>query len=535
MRTPSSFPFSLRRESWRPLALLLAALTLGGCMTWRPATQPLRPLIDGHSETLVRVRRHSGATLVLVVPRIVNDTLYGSVRATETWDAAIPLSDVEAVEVQRYDEGRTALLIVAAGATAVAAGAAIAKGVSGGSSGGSSAPPPSSPSPGGCTGYGCMSFSCPLVYSWDGTRWRLDSGTFGGAITRGLQRTDVDNLDYATPRDGELRLRVANELEETDYLDALAVLAVDADSGFTVAPDSRGGLHALGALVAPVTAREFRGGDALARVRDADGWSWESGPSGRDTARAADLRDGLVLAFVRPHGAARAHLVLDANSSTWSALLLGDFVRAHGAATQAWYDSLDASPALAQATGARLAREAFLSAAVRTGATWTYQGTFWEAGPEVVKRQVLDLDLAGVTGDTVVVRLESAPSFWLVDRVAMDFSADRTLAVHELPLLEARDLAGRDVAPLLAAADDRYFVLAHRAAAELRLLVPPQPAGTSRSYLLRSTGWYRIDTPNVGAPDVAALDALARDPLAVSRASVARYNAALARLNGGAR
>ena len=313
------------------------------------------------------------------------------------------------------------------------------------------------------------------------------------------------------------------------------MLAVDADSGFTVAPDPRGGLHALGALVPPVAARDFRGGDALARVRDADGWNWESGPSGRDTARAADLRDGLVLSFVRPHGADHGHLVLDATSSPWSSLLLGDFVRAHGAATLAWYDTLDARPDLARATGARLAREAFLAAAVRTGTTWSYQGTFWEAGPEVVKRQVLDLDLAGVTGDTVAVRLESAPSFWLVDRVAMDFTADLPLAVHELPLLSARDASGRDVAPLLAAADDRDLVLAHGDAAELSLRVPERPAGTSRSYLLRTTGWYRIDTPNAGVPDVAALAALGRDPLAISRASVARYNAALARLPGAAR
>ena len=535
MHSLSPSPSSLRRESRRPIALLLAALTLGGCMTWRPATTPTRALLAGHSETVVRVRRHGGEKLVLLAPRITGDTLHGMLphgsEGVGSWEVAIPLADVEAVEVERYSAGRTLLLLTAAGATAVAVVAAV--------SGGSNDPPPRrSPPPstgsGQCTGEGCWTFSCPLVYSWDGARWRLSSGTFGGAITRGLQRTDVDILDYATPQDGILRLRVANELAETDYLDALTVLAVDADSGFTVAPDPRGGLHTLGALAAPVSAREFRGGDALARVRDADGWNWESGPSGRDTARAADLRDGLILTFVRPHGAARGHLVLDANSSSWSALLLGEFVRAHGSATQAWYDSLDARPDLARATGARLAREAFLSAAERTGDGWVPQGIFWEAGPEVVKRQVLDLDLSGVAGDTVVVRLESAPSFWLVDRVTMDFTADRPLVVHELPLVSAREATGRDVAPLIAAADDRYYVLAHGDAAELRLSVPERPAGTSRTFMLRTTGWYRIDTPDDGVPNVAALDALGRDPLAISRASVARLNAALARLAGGA-
>jgi hypothetical protein len=53
--------------------------------------------------------------------------------------------------------------------------------------------------------------------------------------------------------------------------------------------------------------------------------------------------------------------------------------------------------------------------------------------------------------------------------------------------------------------------------------------------MLRTTGWYRIDTPNVGVPNIAALDALGRDPLAIARASVELLNAALAQLSGGPR
>jgi hypothetical protein len=500
-------------------------------MTWRAAPGIPRDLQTGPSTKVIRVRRAGGGQIVLTQPMVVHDTLHGVRRSSfSTAEVAIPLSDVVGIDVEQVSAGRTVLLVAAVGTAAGIAIAAAADAVSGGSS---PPPQPSSPS-GGCGIMGCGSFSCPLVYSWDGVRWRLDSGTFGGAITRGLQRTDADNLDYAEPRDGVLRLRVANELAETDYLDRLGVLAVDADPGLSVAPDPMGGLHALGALTAPVAARDFRGADALERVRGADGWAWESGPSGRDTARTEDLRDGLLLSFVRPAGAIRAHLVLDANSSTWSAQMLSQFIRAHGTATQDWYDSLDARPELARALGARLAREAFLSASVRTGAGWVPQGMFWEAGPEIVKRQVLDLDLSAVTGDTVVVKLESVPGFWLVDALAMDFTGDRPLAVHELPLLSARDARGQDVAPLIAAADDRYYALSHGDAAELRLGVPSQPAGTSRSYLLRTTGWYRIDTPNDGAPDVAALAALGHDPLAIGRASVIRLNAALARLAGGA-
>jgi hypothetical protein len=39
------------------------------------------------------------------------------------------------------------------------------------------------------------------------------------------------------------RLKVANELRETDYVDALHVLAVDHEAGLAVAPDASGGNH----------------------------------------------------------------------------------------------------------------------------------------------------------------------------------------------------------------------------------------------------------------------------------------------------
>jgi hypothetical protein len=59
-----------------------------------------------------------------------------------------------------------------------------------------------------------------------------------------LERTDLDNLDLATPADGILRLKVTNERKETDYLDALRVVAVDHDPGVVVAPDPSGNISA---------------------------------------------------------------------------------------------------------------------------------------------------------------------------------------------------------------------------------------------------------------------------------------------------
>ncbi len=503
----------------------LGALCLNACMAWQTAQQQPAELLASHPHTTVRAVLRGGVWLTLHRPFIRSDSLGGVTDPTkDAPPVMVALKDVHHLEIEQISAGRTVVLAAAVGVTAVLI---INAANSSGSSQPSYQPPPSS--------GGGIPISCPLVYSWDGHHWRLDSGTFGGAIAEALQRTDVDNLDFAHAEDGVLRLRVANELAETDYLDALTVLAVDHDSSVTVAPGPDGTLHTIGTLVAPLRATDDRGNDALPRVMAADGWNWESTVSGRDPGNPADLRSGLELAFVRPRGATRAHLVVDANSSPWGAYMLEEFIRAHGRATQAWYDSMNAHPQLALAVQARLAREAFLSVSVRAASGWRSQGLVWEAGPEIVKRQVLDLDLSQVAGDTVLVRLASAPSFWTVDRVALDFTADRALTVHELRLLSARDRDGRDVAPLIAAIDHQDLALSHGAAMAVAFADPPLAAGQVRSYLLRSTGWYRVDTPETGEPDVAALSAFGRDSLAVGRGSVLRLNAALTALAAEAR
>jgi len=130
-------------------------------------------------------------------------------------------------------------------------------------------------------------------------------------------------------------------------------------------------------------------------------------------------------------------------------------------------------------------------------------------------------------GDTVRVRLESVPSFWLVDRVALDYAPERPIEITELTAESAVGMQGTDVRGLLATIDGRPWRLEPGDSARLTFGVPDVPVGKARSYLLRTHGWYRIHAPEVGEPDAALLGALLSDPLGISKAAVARMNAAL--------
>ena len=57
--------------------------------------------------------------------------------------------------------------------------------------------------------------SCPFVYSWDGTRYVFDAEPYGGAIARGLEKDDYSELGQLREADGRYKLRMTNEVDET--------------------------------------------------------------------------------------------------------------------------------------------------------------------------------------------------------------------------------------------------------------------------------------------------------------------------------
>lgn len=425
------------------------------------------------------------------------------------------MADITYIEARHTSTAGT-LLVLAAGVTLFAVVVSVAQRGSGGRT---PPPPPRTPE----------SLSCPLVYAWDGSGWRLESGTFGGAVAPALARTELDVLDHVVTEDGFLRLKVANQLPETDHVDAIAVLAVDHDPDVAIAVGQDGRVHTVERLHAPFAAVDADGRDVLARVGARDDWGWESALRIRDTGTPRDLRDGIVLSFPREPGVTTARLVIDARATAWAAFMMTEYLEAHGHALDQWFTALAADPARAAAFRERMARDAFLRVSVLTAGGWQVRGLAWDAPPELVRRQAVPLDLTGVHGDSVRVRLDAPPSFWLIDHVAITYGADRDIAVQRLPPEPVRP-ADEFAVTLLAHADGRHLVLERGDEIELRFRPPGVTPGRARTYLVEATGWYRIHTSGTGSPQRALLERLDTEPDAIARLAIERMNDALAGL-----
>lgn len=518
--------------------LLVAAIAAacGGCATWKADSTDPEVLLkrpDGPRE--LRLTLADGSVVEVRNPAVRGDSLIGATKVgtPDRWDRRGPhpsdpgdpelrvaLADIRRVEVMKTDKLRTAVAIAAGVGATVLIVAAITSDKK------VSPPPPSSggSSGGGGGGDGCLGCSCPLIYSYDGQGWVLDSGTFGGAFLRALEYTDYDILEGLESRAGDLRLRLQAGDKETDHIDDLAILAVDHDPSTTIATDPDGRIRSIVAPAAPVSARDSRGRDALSWVRTSDGRCWESALAIRDTSAAGDLRETLTLEFARPPAGAPSRLVLRANKTAWAGYLMRSFVAAHGTATSRWYATMDAEPSRAAGFRRVLEDEVHLNVLVREDGRWVRQGSIWGGGPEIPKTHVVPLDLSRSTGDVVRIRLESAPSFWLVDWAALDSAPERPLRIREVPVRSALANDGRDAAAALGARDGDDLVLEVGGAVEIALEAPPRAPGLARSYVSRTTGWYRFHAPETGPPDRELLGRLLGEPRGISRMSVAWMN-----------
>jgi hypothetical protein len=132
--------------------------------------------------------------------------------------------------------------------------------------------------------------SCPLLFTWDGQRWRFITDCLGGGSVGDLSEGGVTGTprpeeslkieaDQLVVKDGEYVLKVAEAMQEVTYLDRLQLLVIDAPKGVRVFPDERfvyAGTPPTQELLAfrdpvfPVRATDHRGRDVTSVLKKWD-------------------------------------------------------------------------------------------------------------------------------------------------------------------------------------------------------------------------------------------------------------------------
>jgi hypothetical protein len=359
--------------------------------------------------------------------------------------------------------------------------------------------------------------SCPFVYSWDGTRYVFDAEPYGGAISRGLEKDDFSQLEHLREQDSLYRLKVTNEVDETQFTNLTELWVVDHPAGTRVAPDLRGKLHTLAAPQAPLSARDAAGYDLLPWLRATDRMIWEP-PAVPDAN--GNLRSDIVMIFPKPAGATQVKLVANAATGLWGSYMIKKMVELRGRDVGAWYNSMDESQSARDALFAWEVREELfaLKISVEEPTGWEVRGILPGTGPFISKDRIVPLDVSRVHGDQLRIRIQPPAGFWALNSFAVDYTPDLPVSVEKIEPATATDLQGENVLPELVANDDRYLAMPNIGdTADLTFHVPPKRAGTDRTIFLRSRGYYKLHIAATGDPDTKTLQEIENVPGAAAR------------------
>ena len=467
----------------RMIALLLSfLLSISGCSVRKVEKVPFAGVTLTERETVVGVTTIKGEEVSFDRPggSIKNKVVSGLVKKNPY---EIPVDQVQRVWIERKEPSTSRTIglvaVIAIGTVAIIAGIVAA-----------------------------TKQSCPFVYSWNGSEYVFDAEPYGGAITQGLEKDDFSELGSLQEQDGLYKLKLTNEVDETQFTNMMELWVVDHPAGSRVVPDIQGKLHTVEASSIPLSARDSEGRDLLPWLRATDRVVWEP-PSVPDSK--GSLAGDIVMTFPKPTDAKRVKLIANAGTGLWGSYMIKKMVELHGRETGAFLKAIDDDKSARDALFAWELREELyaLKIYVEEPTGWVVRGILPGTGPLISKDRIVALDVSHVVGDQLKIRIHPPAGFWALNSFNVDYSADRPIKMETVKASTAVDMKGKNVLPDLLSSDDHYVGMPDIGdTADLAFRAPARRAGMERQVILHTRGFYKLHVPGTGDPDTKTLDAM---------------------------
>ncbi|WP_121353288.1 hypothetical protein [Flavisolibacter nicotianae] len=348
--------------------------------------------------------------------------------------------------------------------------------------------------------------SCPFVSAYNGQEFLLQGEIYGGALYPQLARHDYLPLRMQPLADGTLQLKISNELKEKQYTDLSSLLVIKHDPGVKILPDENGKLYSVRSAAAPVSAKLGSGKDLLPFLLKEN----DQAVAYLDDQTTVDGSNTVSLQFTKAKKAKLAKLVLSLKNSYWLDQLYGELAQGFGRYYATYLDKQSKKPA-SQLVRWTKEQQIPLTVSLSAAGGWKKVADLTTTGPLANRSVVVPVDLSGVEGDIVNIRLSTGFLFWELDYAGIDFSANEAFGVEELSPAEARDERGQDVlAPLQR--EDNHFLEQPQIGNVATLVYKPSPRDESKSYtyILHAKGWYRHVRDFTGKPNIAFLKQFTR-------------------------
>jgi hypothetical protein len=337
--------------------------------------------------------------------------------------------------------------------------------------------------------------SCPFVYSFNGEQYVFDAEPLGGAICRGLARTDISRLDHVKPVDGEYRLLVRNEVPETQYIDRMKLLVVDHPENTQVYPDLQGHFYGFTKVQGATSATDEKGMSLMKFLAASDEITWQTHLPSASRAVDDPVRHTLSVTFPKPVGAKKAWLVTNIGTSSWGSNMIRKTVEYRGNTAETWLKSVTPGSQSYVEMYQFIEREEMyhLKTWVKEKDSWKEEAVILGQGPLIFEDRVYPLDVSNAVGDSLVLRFYPPKGFWTFNYVGVSYEEPSLMYTTSVHARVAHDQGGVSIAGSLRELDTSYYAMPEVGDwAKVSFEVPLEPEGTVRSVYLETSGYYEL-------------------------------------------
>jgi len=337
--------------------------------------------------------------------------------------------------------------------------------------------------------------SCPFIYSFDGNKYVFDAEPLGGATTKGLERTEYSKMDYLKNVDESYKILVRNEVEETQYIDELSLLAIKHDEDKEVIPDLNGNFYQIKNPVTPVYAKDEKGLDLKKAVSADDNLYWQTKLPVDSNLISKNQRHELTFTFPKPNNKTKAKLIANIGTSLWGSRMIREMLQLYGSSVDSYYEEIDQQGSeYKQMMDFIEAEELYkLKYYTKNGDDWTLQGFINGGGPLVSETRVYDLELSNIKGDSVTIKINPPFGYWTVDYIAIQYDEYASPKTEPLNLETAVNQDGIELKELISNKDNNYCQMPLVGDYfEAKYTEVENSSDVKTTYYLKSTGYYEL-------------------------------------------
>jgi hypothetical protein len=295
--------------------------------------------------------------------------------------------------------------------------------------------------------------NCPEVSSFNAVAETKHGNLFPGSVLNSLERDDYVLLEKAElGENNELNLRIANVTAETQYLNQLEILEVEHTGFEYVALTDKNDLVAYNKAIPPINAIENESKNVSDLFLEKDGESYQF-----DNIEAEKLNE-VVLKFDKSTLSDNPALVIYGQQSKWLDTVAMVMLSQAGNYQEKWTNNNDTRLSAEKWKNENKKRGLSLNVYFKKENKWKYVGTYHDVGTSHKRTILMPLDLSGLNGDMVEIKLESAFKIWEIDYAGLTDNWSTELKTTALKLNHATNENGENITAAIASTDEEEVV-----------------------------------------------------------------------------